>query len=77
MYLALRLGLIEFLMDGRECPVVMDDSFAQLDDNRAERMLATAADSLAARGQLLLMTCQPRTRRILEKLGVAHRAVEL
>ena len=40
-------------------------------------LVAEVADGLAARGQLLLMTCQPRTRRILEKLGVAHRAVEL
>jgi uncharacterized protein YhaN len=47
-HLALRLGLIEFLMGGRECPILLDDSFSQLDDDRAGRMLGPWRTSLPA-----------------------------
>lgn len=76
IHLALRLGLIEFLMGDRECPVILDDSFAQLDDDRAARMLETIA-ALSENRQALLMTCQTRTRRMLEELQIAHNPAQL
>jgi uncharacterized protein YhaN len=76
IYLALRLGLIEFLMGDRECPVILDDSFAQLDDDRAARMLETIANFSQNR-QALLLTCQTRTRRMLEELQIPHQTVAL
>ncbi len=76
IHLALRLGLIEFLMGGRECPILLDDSFSQLDDDRAGRMLEAVADFASGR-QALIFTCQPRARRMLESLGVPFHAVRL
>jgi DNA repair exonuclease SbcCD ATPase subunit len=76
IHLALRLGLIEFLMGDRECPVILDDSFAQLDDARAKRMLETIA-AFSQNRQALLLTCQTRTRRMLEELRIAHNPVAL
>ena len=76
IHLALRLGLIEFLMGDKECPVILDDSFAQLDDGRAARMLKVVAD-FAENRQALLLTCQSRTRRMLEELQIPHRTVVL
>jgi uncharacterized protein YhaN len=76
IHLALRLGLIEFLMGERECPVILDDSFAQLDDDRAGRMLETIA-ALSENRQALLMTCQTRTRRMLEELQIPYNSAQL
>jgi len=76
IHLALRLGLIEFLMGDRECPVILDDSFAQLDDGRAARMLETIA-TFSENRQALLLTCQSRTRRMLEELKIPHQTVVL
>ncbi len=76
IYLALRLGLIEFLMGEKPCPVILDDSLAQLDDERAARMLRVIADFAEGR-QALLFTCQSRTRRMLEDLLIPHHAVAL
>ena len=76
IHLALRLGLIEFLMGDRECPVILDDSFAQLDDGRAQRMLETIAEFSKNR-QALILTCQSRTRRMLEEMQIAHNPVQL
>ena len=76
IYLALRLGLIEFLMGEKPCPVILDDSLAQLDDERAARMLRVIADFAEGR-QALLFTCQGRTRRMLEDLLIPHHAVAL
>jgi len=76
IYLALRLGLIEFLMGDKPCPVILDDSLAQLDDERAARMLKVIADFAEGR-QALLFTCQGRTRRMLEDLRIPHHSVAL
>jgi uncharacterized protein YhaN len=76
IYLALRLGLVEFLMGDKECPVILDDSLAQLDDARAERMLHVIA-GFSEKRQALLLTCQSRTRRMLEDLGIPHQAAQL
>lgn len=76
IYLALRLGLVEFLMGDKECPVILDDSLAQLDDARAERMLQVIAE-FSEKRQALLLTCQSRTRRMLEALGIPHQAAQL
>jgi uncharacterized protein YhaN len=76
IYLALRLGLVEFLMEDRECPVILDDSLAQLDDGRAERMLQVIA-RFSENRQALLLTCQSRTRRMLKDLGIPHQAITL
>lgn len=76
IYLALRLGLIEFLMGDKPCPVILDDSLAQLDDERAARMLKVIADFAEGR-QALLFTCQGRTRRMLENLHIPHHEVKL
>ena len=76
IYLALRLGLIYFLMGEKPCPVILDDSLAQLDDERAARMLRVIAGFAEGR-QALLFTCQGRTRRMLEDLHIPHHAVSL
>lgn len=76
VYLALRLGLIDFLMDDMVCPVLLDDSLVQLDDTRAGHMLRVLA-SESRRRQLLLFTCHTRERRMLAEMGLSYSIVQL
>jgi hypothetical protein len=77
IYLALRLGLVDFLIPQQERMVILDDSFVQLDDDRAARMLGLIADSFKKSGQALLMTCTPRARHVLEARGIPHHTIAL
>lgn len=80
VYLIVRLELLELLcdQDGQtRVPVLLDDSFAQLDDLRTARLLAYLRQRDEAGTQVLLFSCHSRERVILEKAGVACHVVQL
>ena len=80
VYLIVRLELLELLcdQDGQtRVPVLLDDSFAQLDDLRTARLLAYLRQRDEAGTQVLLFSCHSRERAILEKAGIACHTLQL
>ncbi len=70
--LSLRLALAELLFDGEGMPLVLDDAFGRLDDERLEnamRVLGKAAE----RHQFLLLCCSDREEQALARAGVPCR----
>ena len=66
IYLALRLAMIQSLSEnGESIPMILDDPFANYDDDRLERTLRLLV-SLAERNQILLFTCREDVARAAE-----------
>ena len=65
VYFALRVAAGELLAQGRQLPLVLDETFAMYDDVRLTAVLRWLYQS---RRQVILFTCQGRERRILEKI---------
>ncbi|MDR0862745.1 MAG: AAA family ATPase [Oscillospiraceae bacterium] len=63
MYLALRLALCRLVLPP-DCPIVLDDTLASLDDERMGYALDCLKD-LAAQRQIILFTCHGRESRYL------------
>lgn len=76
IYLIVRLELLDLLC-GQGVPVLLDDSFAQLDDLRAARLLRYLAQKAQSGAQLLLLSCHSREKAILQKAGIPHHIVTL
>lgn len=66
-YLCLRLALAKLLFRDIVPPLVLDDAFGKLDDNRLAAMLGIVA---AYGSQVFVFTCQHRERQILKELKI-------
>lgn len=69
--LAKRLALADVLFDGEGVPVVLDDAFGRLDDDRltaTARMLGQAA----AHHQVLIFTCCGREAKAFDRAGIRY-----
>jgi uncharacterized protein YhaN len=66
IYFALRMAAGEVLCEGRELPIVLDETFAMYDEERLEAALRWLKKSGR---QVILFTCQKREREILAHLG--------
>ncbi len=69
MWLGLRTALCDIILDGGKFPLIFDDSFIHLDD---ERLRATM-DYLGSRTgdrQIIILSCQAREEKILEETGL-------
>ena len=66
-YLSLRLALAKLLFRDIIPPLVLDDAFGKLDDNRLSAMLGIIA---AYGSQVFVFTCQDREREILKSLKI-------
>ncbi len=76
VYMALRLAAIRFISGGEDIiPLVLDDSFAQYDDERLLTALRFLAENY--HGQIVIFTCQSREERVLEGTGIEHRSITL
>ncbi len=73
-YLALRLSLCENLFRENP-PLVLDEVFAYIDDERLEKMLSFLV-KLSEKYQIFLFTCHEREKKMLEKAG-GVRIIEL
>jgi uncharacterized protein YhaN len=63
-HLSLRLALLKTLSDER-LPLLFDEAFSRLDDERARALLSILQAYANAGGQVLLFTCHSRERVML------------
>ena len=76
-YIALRLSLFMRIFKGELPPLVLDESLAQLDENRAQKVIALL-DGFAKDGvQTLLFTSHKREGEILDSLALEYNAITL
>lgn len=73
--LALRLAMIKLCFPKDDMPVILDDSFVTYDDRRLERTLMWL--SRQGFGQIILLTCQKREGRLLQRCGIPFHQIEL
>jgi len=72
LFLALRLALIDdFVRQGVELPVVLDDLFVNFDQQRTEAAVRTIVDFAADGRQVLLLTCHQHLVRLFETAGAS------
>ncbi len=70
--LSLRLALVELLFGGEGMPLVLDDAFGRLDDDRLENTMRVLGKA-AKRHQFLLLCCSDREERALQRANVPYR----
>lgn len=75
IYLALRMELLQLLSGDTILPMLLDDSFVQLDDSRCASLLTDLARN--RQGQVLLFTCHSREENILKAQQVAYHRIAL
>ncbi len=76
-YLALRLALFMRIFGNELPPLVLDESLCQLDEKRAERMLALLG-GLGSEGiQTLLFSSHKREEQICDSVGIQYHAIRL
>ncbi|MBQ3183864.1 MAG: AAA family ATPase [Clostridia bacterium] len=73
-YYALRLSLISILYKKQLPPVIFDESFARLDDDRMDRLFSIIADEAM---QSLIFTSQKRDAKRMTALGIDFNHVKL
>ena len=76
-YMALRLALIMQIYDRERPPIVLDESFCQLDDTRLARMLELLSSLCADGIQIILLTSHKRESEYCEKNGIAYNLISL
>lgn len=65
-YISLRLALIETLCKRMMPPLVFDESFTRLDDERLSAVLSLVEDSYSKNAQVLIFTCHDREKNVSE-----------
>lgn len=79
VYLVMRLELLELLCsqggERVQVPIILDDSFTQLDDERTARLLGYLLEQPSV--QILLFSCHRRERAMLEQAKVPYHLVSL
>lgn len=79
VYLVMRLELLELLCsqggERVQVPIILDDSFTQLDDERTARLLGHLLEQPSV--QILLFSCHRRERAMLEQAKIPYHLVSL
>ena len=79
VYLVMRLELLELLCsqggERVQVPIILDDSFTQLDDERTARLLGYLLEQPSV--QILLFSCHRRERAMLEQAKIPSHLVSL
>ena len=79
VYLVMRLELLELLCsqggERVQVPIILDDSFTQLDDERTARLLGYLLEQPSV--QILLFSCHRRERPMLEQAKIPYHLVSL
>ena len=75
-YLSLRLALTELFFAGAGMPLILDDAFGRLDDERLASMLKVLA-AAGQKHQLFLFCCTDREEDTLKTLGVSYTKLEI
>ena len=74
-FLAVRLALLKLLPCEEMPPMLMDESFAMIDDKRAERMLTVLAEHCESGGQCIIFTCHGREEGLLDGAGIKYSSI--
>ncbi len=74
--LSLRLALTELFYEGAGMPLVLDDAFGRLDDDRLKAMLKVLALA-GEKHQIFLLCCTSREEDTLKKLGAEYTALAI
>lgn len=75
IYLAMRMELLQVLSSDNVLPLILDDSFVQMDDGRCANLLKELAQN--RKGQILLLTCHSREETILRKQNISYNRIPL
>ena len=75
-YLSLRLALADMLFGGSGVPILLDDAFGRIDDNRL-RMMSGALGEAAKKHQIFILTHGDRERSALEDVGVEYTEISM
>jgi len=75
-YLGLRIALAKMMAEGRQLPLMMDDSFVQYDDLRLKKAMEFLI-VLGQQQQIMIFTCQNREKDILDSLGAKYNYIAL
>ncbi len=75
IYLAMRMELLKVISTDSVLPMLLDDSFVQLDDLRTANLLSYLANN--RQGQVLLLTCHSREESILKAQAVPYHRITL
>ncbi len=73
-YVSLRLALLSLICGDKRPPMIFDESFARFDDGRLSQMLKQLDRN---GGQILLLSSCGREGELLDRIGIAYRAVSL
>lgn len=76
VYLCLRLALTELMYGSAGMPMVLDDAFGRLDDDRLRAMLRVLALA-AEKHQIFLLCCTEREEKLLKEAGIAYTSMTL
>lgn len=75
-YLSLRLALIKLLYDKANPPLVLDDAFGRLDDERLKAFIYVLSKT-GTDYQTFIFTCGKREQEMLEKEGIGYNIINL
>jgi uncharacterized protein YhaN len=75
LYLALRFASARLFFGDEKVPVLLDESFAYSDPQRMRSALSAIADREGQ--QVIMFTCRPDEKEILDELGAAYNLIEL
>jgi uncharacterized protein YhaN len=76
-YLAMRLSILKLLPCAEAPPMLMDESFAMIDDRRAKKLLALLSEHCEDGGQCIIFTCHGREEKLLNEIGIAFTLSEM
>ncbi len=75
-YLSLRLALADMLFGGSGVPILLDDAFGRIDDNRL-RMISGALGEAAKKHQIFILTHGDRERLALEDINAEYTEISI
>ena len=76
-YLALRLSLLQLTGTDDTSPLLMDETLAMIDDNRARRLLSMLENHSREHGQCILFSCHDREERLCLEENIPFTKIEM
>ena len=76
-YLSLRLSLLGLLGEDEVPPLLMDETLAMMDDNRAKRVLKMLSEHTKTSGQCIIFCCHDREERLCQSENIEFSSIEM
>lgn len=76
-YLALRLSLLLLISSDETAPLLMDETLAMIDDNRARKLLSMLSRHTEKHGQCILFSCHDREERLCREENITFTKIEM